>query len=102
MIQQFTNNVSEMKKLAAQDYEDLLQVRLQHQCIRQHNNGTIQCSIPAFEGLLDGPHNKQLMKLLYQTAELHGFAKLRMHTDSTLQHLRIQACNPAYHAPEAD
>ena len=26
-IRQFSNNVSEMKKLAAQDYEDLLQVR---------------------------------------------------------------------------
>ena len=28
------------------------------------------------------------MKLLYRTAEWHGFAKLRMHTDSTLEHLR--------------
>lgn len=27
------------------------------------------------------------MKLLYQTAEWHGFAKLRMHTDFTLDHL---------------
>jgi hypothetical protein len=27
------------------------------------------------------------MKLLYKTAELHGFAKLRIHTDSTLQWL---------------
>jgi hypothetical protein len=27
------------------------------------------------------------MKLLYRTAEWHGFAKLRMHTDSTLKHL---------------
>ena len=27
------------------------------------------------------------MKLLYQAAEWHGFAKLRMHTDTTLKHL---------------
>lgn len=27
------------------------------------------------------------MKLLYRTAEWHGFAKLRMHTNSTLEHL---------------
>ena len=28
-----------------------------------------QCSIPAFEGLLEEEHNKRLMKLLYQTME---------------------------------
>jgi hypothetical protein len=28
------------------------------------------------------------MKLLYRTAEWHGFAKLKMHTDSTLEHLQ--------------
>jgi hypothetical protein len=28
------------------------------------------------------------MKLLYRTAEWHGFAKLRLHTDSTLKHLQ--------------
>lgn len=60
-----------MKQLAARDYEDLL-----------------QCSIPAFEDLLPEPHNKQVMKLLYRTAEWHALAKLRMHTDSTLEHLR--------------
>jgi hypothetical protein len=29
-IRNFTNNVSEMKKLAARDYKDVLQVRLQY------------------------------------------------------------------------
>jgi len=56
-----------MKKLAGRDFEDLL-----------------QCAIPAFEGLLGEPHNTRLMKLLFRTAEWHAFAKLRMHTDSTL------------------
>ena len=47
----------------------------------------MQCSIPAFEGLLKEDHNNRIMKLLYRTAEWHGFAKLRMHTSSTLDHL---------------
>ena len=46
-----------------------------------------QCTIPAFEDLLDGDHNKRLLKLLYWTAEWHGLAKLRMHTWATLDHL---------------
>ena len=61
-----------MKKLATHDFEDLL-----------------QCSIPTFEDLLEEPHNKHLMKLLYRTAEWHAFAKLRVHTDSTLEHLEM-------------
>jgi len=52
-----------------------------------HNNSRAQCSILAFEDLLDEPHNKRLMKLLYRTAEWHGFAKLKIHTDCMLQHL---------------
>ncbi|RDB16223.1 hypothetical protein Hypma_003115 [Hypsizygus marmoreus] len=69
-IRRFANNASEMKKLAAWDFEDLL-----------------QCAIPAFEGLLDEPHNLRLMKLLYRTAEWHAFAKLRLQTDATLMRL---------------
>ena len=40
-----------------------------------------------FEGLLPEPYNAILMTLLYRTAEWHAFAKLRLHTESTLQHL---------------
>jgi hypothetical protein len=40
-----------------------------------------------FEGLLEEPYNTILMTLLYRTAEWHAFAKLRLHTESTLQHL---------------
>jgi hypothetical protein len=40
-----------------------------------------------FEDLLDEPYNKGVMKLLYRTAEWHALAKLRMHTDATLEHL---------------
>jgi hypothetical protein len=40
-----------------------------------------------FEGLLEEPFNSQVMKVLYRAAEWHAFAKMRMHTDSTLTHL---------------
>ncbi|TFK61080.1 hypothetical protein BDN72DRAFT_805276 [Pluteus cervinus] len=66
-IRRFTTNSAEMKKMAARDFEDLL-----------------QCSIPVFDRLLPEPHNKRLMKLLYRTAEWHALAKLQMHTDSTI------------------
>jgi hypothetical protein len=150
-IRRFTNNVSDMKKLAARDYEDMLQVtslpfhdpqQTHCRCITPYHNHphrhlavmrptphcpassclalspplTLssplaphlaislrhhlavpshhispcpiavrcwpypppmdQCSIPVFEDLLDGHHNKRLIKLLYRTAEWHGFAKL--------------------------
>ncbi|KAF7970284.1 hypothetical protein HWV62_24482 [Athelia sp. TMB] len=66
-IRRFSNNVSELKQLAARDYEDIL-----------------QCAIPVFEGLLPEPHNSAIMELLFTCAHWHGLAKLRMHIDSTL------------------
>jgi hypothetical protein len=60
-----------MKKLSARDFEDLL-----------------QCAIPVFAGLFPGEHDKRVMTLLFRMAEWHSFAKLRMHTDPTLEHLR--------------
>ena len=59
-----------MKKLAGQDFEDLL-----------------QCAIPVFERLLPEPYNSHVMKLLFRIAEWHGHAKLRMHTEATLARL---------------
>jgi hypothetical protein len=43
-----------------------------------------QCAIPVFDGLLPEPHNTAILKLLYQLAFWHGLAKLRIHTDLTL------------------
>jgi hypothetical protein len=37
-----------------------------------------------FDGLLDEPHNTCILKLLFDLAHWHGLAKLRMHTDTTL------------------
>jgi len=50
--------------------------------MRHHPGG--QCSIPVFEGLLPEPFNGMLLHLLYKAAEWHALAKLRIHTDSTL------------------
>jgi hypothetical protein len=43
-----------------------------------------QCAIPVFDGLLPEPHNERVLQLLFITAHWHGLAKLRMHTDPTL------------------
>ncbi|KAJ3820227.1 hypothetical protein F5880DRAFT_1625285 [Lentinula raphanica] len=73
-IRLFSNNASEMKRLAARDFEDLL-----------------QCSIPVFEGLIDDPaHNKQIMTLLYRAAEWHALAKLRTHAEQTLDYMETR------------
>ncbi|KAJ3710014.1 hypothetical protein C8R42DRAFT_543853, partial [Lentinula raphanica] len=73
-IRLFSNNASEMKRLAARDFEDLL-----------------QCSIPVFEGLIDDTaENRRLMKLLYRAAEWHALAKLRMHTQQTLEYMEMR------------
>lgn len=47
----------------------------------------IKCAIPVFEGLLPEPHNTLLLKLLHRMAEWHSFAKLRLHSESTLSYL---------------
>ncbi|KIJ60703.1 hypothetical protein HYDPIDRAFT_98197, partial [Hydnomerulius pinastri MD-312] len=67
-IRRFSRNTSEMKKMAARDFEDVL-----------------QCAIPVFEDLVPDPHNTRILQLLYLLAEWHGFAKLHMHTDDTLK-----------------
>ncbi|KAG0703308.1 hypothetical protein DFH29DRAFT_998600 [Suillus ampliporus] len=66
-IRRFHYNASSMKKLAARDFEDLL-----------------QCAIPAFENLLPEPHNAIILDLLFDLASWHGYAKLQMHTTDTL------------------
>ncbi|KJA18100.1 hypothetical protein HYPSUDRAFT_145489 [Hypholoma sublateritium FD-334 SS-4] len=66
-IRRFTNSVSELKKLGARDYENIL-----------------QCSMPVFEGLLPDPHNRNLMDLLFILAHWHALAKLRQHTELSL------------------
>ncbi|KAG9022767.1 hypothetical protein FRB95_014203 [Tulasnella sp. JGI-2019a] len=59
-----------MKKLAACDFEDLL-----------------QCSMPAFEGLF-GVYDAIIQDCLFTLCLWHGLAKLRLHTDSMVHLLQ--------------
>lgn len=61
VIRRFTNNTSEMKKLAARDFEDILQARL-----------------------FPPEHDVIIQSLLYRFAHWHALAKLRMHSETTL------------------
>ena len=45
---------------------------------------TVQCSIPVFAALLPDPHDIQVLHLLFVLCHWHGLAKLRLHTDETL------------------
>ncbi|KAF9555164.1 hypothetical protein CPC08DRAFT_643214, partial [Agrocybe pediades] len=69
-IQKFTKNVSGMKKLAARDFEDML-----------------QCTIPCFEGLLDDEDNEIILNLLFELITWNTLAKLGVHTESTVSDL---------------
>ncbi|KZV89662.1 hypothetical protein EXIGLDRAFT_677825 [Exidia glandulosa HHB12029] len=68
-IRKFHNNVSELKRLAARDFEDIL-----------------QCAIPPFDRL--APEASDLddlfMDLLFVSADWHAASKLRMHTESSV------------------
>lgn len=86
-IRHFLGNASEMKKLAARDFEDLLQVRCNVTFAFHYCKLIFQCSIPAFEHLFEREHNQRLMKLLFRLAQWHALAKLRLHTDPTLEWL---------------
>ena len=87
-----------MKKMAAQDFDDLLQVG-----IKQHNNGLkimltgeIQCAIAVFEGLFPPPHDEIIHELLFELAMWHGFAKLCLHTESSICTLEVSTMQLGY------
>ncbi|TEB23585.1 hypothetical protein FA13DRAFT_1571092, partial [Coprinellus micaceus] len=67
-IRRFRHDVSAMKQLGARDFEDLL-----------------QCAPAAFEGLFPPGHDDRVQDLLFTLALWHALAKLRMHTDSSLE-----------------
>jgi len=76
-----------MWKLAARDFEDLLQVTTWFQC---HMSTAwlityLQCALPVFEGLLHTQQDNTLLRtLLFDLTMWHAYAKLRLHTDTTL------------------
>lgn len=69
-IRRFTRNTSALKKLAARDWEDMLQVCL-----------------PVLEGLLPSPCDAVVQDMLFTLCTWHAYAKLRLHTSSTLHSL---------------
>lgn len=71
--------------MAAWNYEDFLQVRslIQYWPRISHDNSW-KCAIPVFEDLLPEPHNSRIRNLLFTFAHWHGLAKLRLHSDDTL------------------
>ncbi|KAG8898963.1 hypothetical protein FRC00_002093 [Tulasnella sp. 408] len=71
-IRRIGYNVSELKQLAARDYEDIL-----------------QCALPAFEGLFPSELDSAVQRLLFVLADWHSVAKLRMHTNDTLETLSL-------------
>jgi hypothetical protein len=88
MIRRFSTNASSMTKLAARDFEDLLQV-CKHADVRICVKLTcLQCSIPVFELLLPAPQNKILMDVLFELCTWHALAKLRLHTKATARDLK--------------
>lgn len=56
-----------------------------------------KCAIPVFDGLLPPAQNEIVMGLLFVMAHWHGLAKLRMHSDLTLQILDQQTAELGEH-----
>lgn len=79
-----------MRKLAARDFEDILQVK--STTVPTLCSSLIiifKCSLPVFEGLLPKAEEDEcLQNLLYRVNEFHTLSKLRMHTDTTLDLLQ--------------
>ncbi|KIO28459.1 hypothetical protein M407DRAFT_22354 [Tulasnella calospora MUT 4182] len=71
-IRKFHSNASEMKKLAARDFEDLLLV-----------------SLPVFDGLFGEPYDEIVQDCLFALCYWHALAKLRLHTERTLRLLEV-------------
>jgi hypothetical protein len=84
VIRKFSDNTSEMKRLAARDFEDILQVCFTDLFVDVHYLYISQCAMPVFEGLFPGDHDAIIQKLLYRFAQWHALAKLRLHSDTTL------------------
>ena len=80
-IWRFADNCSEMKKMAAHNFEDLLQMSELCTCHDIYLALTTQAkwTIVVFNGLLPEHHNKSICKLLFIMSHWHALAKLQMH-----------------------
>ncbi|KAI0082977.1 hypothetical protein BDY19DRAFT_872519, partial [Irpex rosettiformis] len=71
-IRKFVSNVSSLTNFTAHDYENVLKL-----------------AMPVVEGLLPEPLNTIVLDLLWACAVWHALAKLRVHTESTLNVLEV-------------
>lgn len=85
-IRRFRTNVSRQNKLAARDYEAFLQVHIYVylRSLLPYLHVRLQVMIPAIEGLLPQRHNDIVIDMLFELANWHALAKLRLHTTVTL------------------
>jgi hypothetical protein len=88
-IRRFPTNVADVRQNVARHFEDVLQVS---QAVFTDSNTDLlplskQCAIPAFEGLFPKEHDNGIRLLLFRLAEWHALAKLRLHTDDSLDKL---------------
>ena len=67
-IQKFSTNVSDLSKLAARDFEDILQASFYLKNILVQSLKSDQCAIPVFNGLLPELHNAIVLNLLFKLA----------------------------------
>ncbi|KAK1235358.1 hypothetical protein PQX77_001424 [Marasmius sp. AFHP31] len=75
-IRRFCDNVSEMKKMAARNYINIL-----------------KCAIPCFEGLFPEPDEPAVLDLLFDMLVFNSYASLRLHTDSTVRSFKTATKN---------
>lgn len=83
-IRPFKGNVSAEKKLAGRDYEDMLLVCSSSYFVLRLSLMFLQCAIPAFDGILPKLHNTVVLDLLFSLVIWQSYAKLKLHSDSTL------------------
>ena len=89
-IRKFASNTSEMKRMAARDFEDVLQVSPHSDFLAfEFLSKCDQCAIPVFDGLLPKPHNETVLTLLFTCAYWHMLAKMCMQTDEMLELLDV-------------
>jgi hypothetical protein len=87
VICKFVNNTSEMKRLAARDFKDILQVCFTDSVVDMHHLHLSECVMPVFKGLFPCDHDRIIQTLLYRLAQWHALAKLRLHSKTTLTFL---------------
>ena len=90
-IRRFWHDVSSHKKLAARDYEAFLVVRtssLMSMYVVRSNEHKFQTIMPAIEDLFPSVDEPIVQDLLFELAVWHALAKLRLHTEVTLDIFR--------------